>query len=281
MRPILITGSTGTLGRAFALGCEARGLPFELTSRAELDIADAGSVARALARYEPWLVVNAAGYVRVDDAEADADACRRENVLGPTLLARACAGDRVQLMSFSSDLVFDGRKQAAYEEHDQPSPLGVYGHTKYEAEQRILEAHDAALVVRTSAFFSPWDAHNFVTVTLRELAAGRSVRAAEDVTMSATYLPDLVHACLDLAIDGEHGIWHLANHGDTTWAELARSAATLAGHATDRITPVPSSELAWRARRPMFSALHSARTRMMPTLEDALGRYQHARREHP
>jgi dTDP-4-dehydrorhamnose reductase len=279
MRPILITGSTGTLGRAFARGCDERGLAFELTARTQLDIADPDSVARALAHHEPWLVINTAGYVRVDDAETDEATCRRENVLGPTVLARACARDRVPLVSFSSDLVFDGRKQAAYDERDRPSPLGVYGRTKYEAEQQILDAHDAALVVRTSGFFGPWDAYNFVTVTLRELAAGASVRAAADVTMSATYIPDLVHACLDLAIDGDRGVWHLANLGETTWAELARSAAALAGHEVDRIVPVPSSELAWRAPRPAFSALHSARALLMPTLADALGRFQQARRE--
>lgn len=279
MRPILITGASGTLGRAFGTLCVERGLAYELTSRSQLDITQADSVARALDRYEPWLVVNTAGYVRVDEAEHDHERCHRENVLGPQVLASACARRRVQLLSFSSDLVFDGRKQAPYEEHDTPAPLGVYGRTKYEAEQRVLDAHGTALVVRTSAFFGPWDEHNFVTLTLRELAAGRSVRAASDATVSPTYVPDLVHASLDLAIDAEHGLWHLANQGATTWAELARSAASVAGLGADRITAVPSTALAWRAPRPPFSALRSARAVLLPRLEDALRRYHHARRQ--
>ncbi|HJX26813.1 MAG TPA: SDR family oxidoreductase, partial [Thermoanaerobaculia bacterium] len=189
----------------------------------------------------------------------------------------ACARHEIPLVTFSSDLVFDGRKQAPYEEHDTPSPLGVYGRSKLEAEERVLDAHPGSLVVRTSAFFGPWDEHNFVTLTLRALAEGREVRAADDTIISPTYVPDLVHACLDLAIDGEHGLWHLANQGTTTWAELARKAAWLAGHAPDRITPVPSSELGWRAPRPPFSALGSARGLLMPSLDDALLRYRETR----
>jgi dTDP-4-dehydrorhamnose reductase len=277
MLPILITGATGTLGRAFEKLCAERGLASRLTRRDELDIADPDSVSAALDRHQPWLLVNTAGYVRVDDAEQDRERCRRENAAGPATLARACARHEVSLLTFSSDLVFDGRKQAPYDEHDTPSPLCAYGRSKLEAEERVLDAHPESLVVRTSAFFGPWDEHNFVTLTLRELAAGREVRAADDTIVSPTYVPDLVHACLDLAIDGEQGLWHLANQGTTTWAGLARNAARLAGHAPSRITPVPSSELAWRAPRPPFSALGSARGRLLPSLDDALLRYHGAR----
>lgn len=273
MRPILITGATGTLGGAFQRLCAQRGLPCVVTRRDELDIADRDSVAAGLQRVQPWLVVNTAGYVRIDEAERDPERCRRENALGPETLARACARGGVRLISFSSDLVFDGDTQVPYEEHDRPAPLGVYGRTKHEAEQRVLDADPAALIVRTSALFGPWDEHNFVTGVLRDLAAGREVRAAEDTQVSPTYVPDLVHACLDLAIDEERGIWHLANRCVISWADLARSAAALAGHPAERIVAVPGEALAWRAPRPRFSALGSARGALLPGLEDALHRY--------
>jgi dTDP-4-dehydrorhamnose reductase len=281
MQPILITGATGTLGRAFARLCGERYLAHHVTSRAELDIADPGSVAAAIDRFEPWLVVNAAGYVRVDDAEHDQDRCHRDNALGPETLARACARDGIALVTFSSDLVFDGQKAEPYEEDDAPAPLGVYGRTKREGEARVLDAHPASLVVRTSAFFGPWDDHNFVTHTLRELAAGREVRAANDTIVSPTYLPDLVHASLDLAIDGERGLWHLANAGITTWADLACEAAQLAGHRVDRVVPVPRRALPWRAHRPLFSALGSARGVLLPAWSDGLRRYHEARMQEP
>lgn len=227
----------------------------------------------ALDRHEPWLVVNTAGYVRVDDAEQDVERCLRENATGPATLARACARREVPLITFSSDLVFDGRKQAPYDEHDMPSPLGVYGRSKLEAEERVLEAHPEALVVRTSAFFGPWDEHNFVTLALRALSAGERFAAASDSSVSPTYVPDLVNACLDLLIDGERGLWHLSNRGAVSWAELARISARLRGLDETLIDDRPTSSLSLAAARPANSALASRRGALLPPLEDALARY--------
>lgn len=273
MRPIVITGGTGTLGSAFQRLCVERGLDVRVTRRDELDIANPESVRRALGKLRPWLLINTAGYVRVDDAEADHTRCHRENTLGPEILARACERDDVQLVSFSSDLVFDGDKASPYEEHDVAVPLGVYGRTKLEAEQRVLAACPSALVIRTSAFFGPWDRHNFVSHVLGELKDRREVHAAADVQVSPTYVPDLVHTTLDLAIDGERGLWHLANEGVTTWAAFGKLAAEIAGHDAGGVTAVPSASLGWTARRPRFSALTTARGAALPPLDDALRRY--------
>jgi dTDP-4-dehydrorhamnose reductase len=273
MKPIVITGAHGTLGQAFVRACEARSLACRPLGRGDLDITKVDAALRMLDRLEPWLVVNAAGYVRVDDAEGDAERCHRENAVGAAMLARSTAARSVQLVTFSSDLVFDGRRTTPYHEDDVPAPLGVYGRSKYEAEQQTLEAHPRALVVRTSAFFGPWDAHNFVTTALRTLASGAELRAACDATISPTYVPDLVEACLDLSIDGERGLWHLANLGATSWAELARTAARLAGYDENRVVPVEGRALGWRAPRPAYSALGSTRGAMLPSLAHALQRY--------
>lgn len=272
-RPLLVTGATGTLGRAVARLCAARGLPYRLLSRRELDIADDRSVREAFVALRPWAVVNAAGYVRVDDAETRALRCRRENVVGPTLLARECSRRGVPLVTFSSDLVFDGTKMSPYLESDRTSPLNVYGETKVEAETRVLETFADALVIRTSAFFGPWDDSNFVHVALRELAAGRPFSAAVDAVVSPTYVPDLVDAALDLLIDGERGIWHLANHGESTWADLARRAAATAGIDDSTLVPLPAAALASPARRPRYTALASERGAVLASLDDALGRF--------
>lgn len=272
-RPLLIAGATGTLGRSFARLCEIRGLSYRLLARRELDIADPLSVERAIGEYEPWAIVNAAGYVRVDDAEREPALCRRENTDGPARLAAACAAQDISLLSFSSDLVFDGTKPGPYVEDDATAPLNVYGQSKAEAETRILEAHPSALVIRTSAFFSPWDEYNFVTLALRTLSAGRAFTAASDATVSPTYVPDLVHASLDLLIDGERGIWHLANDGAVTWAELAVSVAELAGLDSSLVEARPTRSLGLAAPRPLQTVLTSQRGRLLPSLEDALSRY--------
>jgi dTDP-4-dehydrorhamnose reductase len=272
-RPLLITGATGTLGRAFARLCEMRGLSFRLLTRRELDIADQVSVERALSEYEPWAIVNAAGYVRVDEAEREVALCQRENRDGPVVLAALCAATGVALLSFSSDLVFDGTKQSPYVESDATAPLNVYGRSKTEAEALVLEAHPSALVVRTSAFFGPWDEFNFVTVALETLFAGRAFVAADDAIVSPTYVPDLVHASLDLLIDGERGLWHLANEGATTWAALAGSVAGQAGLDASLVDARPTKSMGLAATRPAYSVLTSERGHLLPSLEDALARY--------
>ena len=114
MRPLLITGATGTLGRAFAPLCDLRGLPYHLTTRGELDIAVMDSVTAALDDLHPWAVVNTSGYVRVDEAEREPERCRRENTERPATLAIACAARHIALLTFSSDLVFDGLRRAPY-----------------------------------------------------------------------------------------------------------------------------------------------------------------------
>jgi dTDP-4-dehydrorhamnose reductase len=276
-RPLIINGATGTLGRAFARLCQQRGLAYRLLTRAEMDIADPQSVELALAEFEPWAVVNTAGYVRVDDAEREPEKCFRENGEGAATLAAACARRGAALLTFSSDLVFDGTKGSPYVESDEVSPLNVYGRSKAEAERRVLAESPSALVLRTSAFFGPWDEHNFITVALRTLAEGRKFVAADDAFVSPTYVPDLVGASLDLLIDGERGIWHLANEGAITWAELARRAAQLAGLDPQLVEARSTVFLQLSAPRPLYSVLGSERGQLLPTLEDALERYLNER----
>jgi dTDP-4-dehydrorhamnose reductase len=107
-QPILITGATGTLGRAFARICERRNLACHVLTRQEMDIADPASVEAAIVRYKPWAIINAGGYVRVDDAEDDIRALHARERHGPTVLALAAIRHAVRFLTFSSDLVFDG-----------------------------------------------------------------------------------------------------------------------------------------------------------------------------
>ena len=276
-RCLVITGATGTLGQAFARLCEKRGFAYQLLTRKQLDIADQASVAAALDQYEPWAIINAAGYVRVDDAEAEAERCLRENATGPECLAKECAERKVSLVTFSSDLVFDGLKMQHYIENDQPAPLNVYGRSKAEAEARVLDRFPEALVIRTSAFFGPWDSFNFVHAVLVSLARGRPFVAADDLTISPTYVPDLVNATLDLLVDGEDGIWHLANSGGVTWAGFARMVAEKAGYDPKRVHSRPSRLLDFKASRPAFTAMSSQRANLMPSFGEGLDRYFEAR----
>lgn len=273
-KPLLaIIGATGTLGNAFARLCQRRGIPYRLLSRQEVDITDASSVEATLSELNPWAVINTAGYVRVDDAERFPEECYRVNTEGPAILARACDHHSIALLTFSSDLVFDGTRTTPYKENSTVAPLNVYGRSKAQAEVRVLESLPSSLIVRTSAFFGPWDEYNFVTIALRELAAGQNFPAAADAIVSPTYVPDLVHASLDLLIDGECGVWHIANPSEIAWAQLARLAAEMAGVKTGRVEACSLQDLNLTAKRPVYSVLGSDRAVLLPPLETALARY--------
>lgn len=277
--PLLIIGKKGTLGQAFARACKEREIPYLLLSRQDCDIADKTSIEQAITRFRPWAIINCAGYVRVDDAEEECDRCLRENLHGPMQLAKATTDHGIKLVTFSSDLVFDGSKRFPYIESDAVNPLNMYGRSKADAEMQVLQLNEDALVIRTSAFFGPWDRFNFNHWVETSLMNGQSITVAKDIYVSPTYVPDLVHTALDLLIDGENGIWHLANEGAVTWAELAHTVAR--HHQLDRglIISKPAAELKMRAARPLYSVLSSEKTGIMPALDNALGRYFEARKK--
>ena len=270
-QPVLILGATGTLGRALARGCAHRALSHVLTDRAGLSLDDPGSIAAALDRHQPWAVVNAAGWVRVDEAESDPEGCLRANKLGAIALGSACRERGIPLVTFSSDLVFDGAMDRPYEEGDPTRPLNVYGRSKAEAEEALL-AMGGNLVIRTAAFFSPHDPHNFAAKVIETLRRGEVVTAPDDQVVSPTYVPDLVDATLDLLIDGETGIWHLANAGGLSWRDFGRAVAARAGLDDALVRGVATRELGLPAARPRWSVLGSARGIILPSLEDALDR---------
>lgn len=271
-QPLLIVGATGTLGKAFARACEWRGVDYRLTSRAELSLDDDDSINRALDEIRPWAVVNTAGWVRVDDAETQRDACMAANAAGALRLARACDARGLPNVGFSSDLVFDGRTGRPYVETDATGPVNVYGASKVAAEEGLLRL-ETALVVRTAAFFSPYDPYNFAAHVLRTLTSADELVAAQDLVISPTYVPDLVDATLDLLIDGERGLRHLANDGVVSWAEFAREIARAAGRDPDLVRGAPAASFGWPARRPEYAALGTRHAPVMPSLESALARY--------
>lgn len=271
-RPLLIVGG-GTLAGAVARLCVVRGLPHVRLDRRELDAADPAAVAAALARLRPWAVVNGAGCARVDRAETQPEPCRRANLLAAAVLADAAAGAELPFLTLSSHLVFDGRSAAPYDESAATAPLGVYGAVKRQAEETVLRLHPAALVVRSGPLFGPWDRRNACARAIRAAETGSATTAAADVTVSPTYLPDLVNVALDLLIDGEGGLWHLATPGAVTWADFLAEAVRGAGLDASAVRPAPAAEIGWTAPRPAFSALASVRGAGLPGLENALGRF--------
>jgi dTDP-4-dehydrorhamnose reductase len=128
-------------------------------------------------------------------------------------------------------------------------------------------------MIRTSAFFGPWDQYNFVTVALNALRTTGHFVAMNDAWISPTYVPDLVNTTLDLLIDGEQGLWHLANDGDLTWADFARRAAAKAGFDAETIEGRPTASFSLPATRPLYCVLKSSRGALMRSVDAALDAY--------
>jgi dTDP-4-dehydrorhamnose reductase len=270
--PLLVLGATGTLGQAFARACAARGICYRLAGRATIDLERPEALGDALDAIRPWAVVNAAGWVRVDAAEAAEAACHRVNATGAIALARACAARGIGCLGFSSDLVFDGAAARPYVESDPVGPLGACGRSKAALEAGCVGL-SGVLVARTAALFSPLDRCNVAAAVVDALAAGRRFAAADDHIVTPTYVPDLVDRALDLLIDGATGIWHLSGGEALSWAAFAVRVADACGLDARLIDAVPGRTLGWRAPRPANAALASERGGLPPSLDDALRRF--------
>jgi dTDP-4-dehydrorhamnose reductase len=273
IRPVLIVGESGTLGQAFAGACRLRDIAFVLCGRDTFDLRDAAAMATVLDMVRPWAVINCAGWVRVDEAEHHAQECHAANFVGNVNLAAACRQRDIHYTCFSSDLVFDGRSRAPYVESDATAPLSVYGASKAMADDVLRRADGRNLIVRTASFFSPFDRHNFAVHVVAALKSGRRFRAAADCVTSPTYVPDLVRATLDLVIDDERGLWHLANDGALTWAGFAHAIGSALDLPVDLIEARPVQDMGWIAPRPAHAPMSSERGMIMPTLDSAIGRF--------
>jgi dTDP-4-dehydrorhamnose reductase len=271
--PLLIFGKNGTLAQGFAKLCHRRRIPCIALSRHEANVSDPKAIAKVLDSVRPWAIINASGFVDVDGAETQRSLCRQVNIGGPTNLARECNRRGIKFVTFSSDLVFDGQKAMPYNEMDLPNALNYYGTTKIEAELQVSSICPDALIIRASGFFGPWDQFNFASSLVRSLSRGVPFIAASDITVSPTYVPDLVNASLDLLIDEEKDIWHVTNNGAVSWSDFGKCLAERGGFSAAQIHEKTIEEMNLTARRPKYSALQCNRHLVMPTLENAIDRY--------
>jgi len=267
-RPILVAGRSGQLSRSLAEDARARGVPLLAMGRPDLDLADAASIERAVARAAPRAVINAAAYTAVDRAEAEPARAFAVNRDGAARLAGAAARLGVPFIHVSSDYVFDGSKDSPYREDDPPAPLGVYGKSKLAGEDAVRNACPAGLILRTSWVYSRFG-HNFLTTMLRLAETGAAAQVVDDQHGAPTAAPDLARAMLNLiermtqtAAPDRARIYHLAARGETTWHGFA--AAIFAGwarrgHRVPTLRPIGTDQYPTAARRPRNSRLDCTR----------------------
>ena len=265
---VLVTGANGQLGQSFRwLAPEALvdGIKLIFTERAALDIADADAVARFLAACPVQAVVNAAAHTAVDRAESEPAAAARANALGPEVLAQACRARGIALLHVSTDYVFDGYKTELYTELDPTHPLGVYGRTKLEGEQRVQAADPDALILRTGWVFSQFG-HNFLKTMLKLGAERTSLAVVADQRGGPTYAPAIARALLRLLrqrFDGAPstgGIYHFGGFPQVSWCEFAQAIFAEAVRfgllmRAPEVRPITTAEYPTAAMRPRNARL--------------------------
>jgi dTDP-4-dehydrorhamnose reductase len=278
--PLLIAGANGMLGHALQIVCEQRGGSFLAPVESEFDITSVADVARVVAAFAALhpdgALINAAAFTNVERAEDDPDTAFRVNRTGARLLAAAAARGGLPFVHVSTDFVFDGTKDGAYTEDDEPNPLSVYGVSKLAGERVVLSADPRALIVRTAWVFGPYGV-NFPTKILKQAAGSIAVTVVNDEVGSPTYTLDLAAGILDLLDARARGVYHLAGSGSCTRDGMAREILRLAGLERVKVVPVPASTFPSKAARPANSVLDCSKAAAlgvaMPDWHDALARF--------
>jgi len=250
---ILITGANGQLAREFQESLKE--YDYELTSldRASLDISDPDSVKEAFSRYNPDTVLNCAAYNFVDKAEEDFDTAYKVNALGVRNLTFACKRNNALLVHYSSDYVFDGKKEDFYTEEDETGPINSYGKTKLLGENFLVEEADKFLLLRVSWVFGEGK-QNFLYKLVEWAKKNKVLKVVCDQISVPTYTRDIVNSTI-LAIEkGLRGVYHLTNSGYASRYEVAHYFLERLGM-DNLVLPVSSDYFPSPAKRPFFSAM--------------------------
>jgi dTDP-4-dehydrorhamnose reductase len=274
----LILGATGLLGKALVR--EWHGDDVLAMGSRDVDVRDATKVREIVGRARPDWIVLAAAYTDVDGCESHRELAFSVNQDGAVNVAEAAQQAGAKLIFLSSDYVFDGKKTSPYEVSDVRNPQSVYGHSKAEAEIKLLEILPHCCIARTSWVFGA-GGRCFPDTILRLAASRPALDVVNDQRGCPTYTVDLARAIIELCRKDASGIVHVTNAGDCSWFEFAQEIITGAGLATE-VRPVNSQQMARPAPRPAYSVLSATSLRRygieMPGWKDALGRYLQERK---
>ncbi len=267
---LLLLGGNGQVGRELRRSLAPLGELAVATREgdagdvaADLDVPE--SLVALIARIAPDVVVNAAAYTAVDQAETDREAAFRVNAEAPAALARACAERGALLVHYSTDYVFDGSATHPYREDDPTAPLGVYGESKLAGEVAIRDSGARHAILRTAWVYAA-HGRNFLRTMLRLAGERDELRVVADqigAPTPAAWIADATAAMLRRGIEGA-GTWHVVADGETSWHGFASTimrevvAAGLLARAPS-VLPIGTADYPTPARRPAYSVLDTGR----------------------
>lgn len=260
---LLVVGARGQLGTDLVAAARAAGIPVLGVGSRELDVTDQEAVQRTLGYVAAGaaeagrraVVINAAAYTAVDNAESDQDAAFAVNADGPANLAVTAERLGLRLIHLSTDYVFPGDGTEPYRPADPTGPRSTYGASKLAGEQRVLQACPDALVVRTAWVWGATGG-NFVNTIARLAATRPTLTVVDDQRGTPSYTVDLAAGLLELAGSTVPGrVLHLTNAGETTWFGFARAILEELGEDPERVQPTTTAEFPRPAPRPAYSVL--------------------------
>ena len=263
MNQILVIGRRGQVASALAAFDWGAGIAVACRGRDELDLRDPAALRDRVIRMRPDLLINAAAYTAVDDAESEPEAAFALNRDGPAALAEAAAEIGAPLIHLSSDYVFDGLKAGAYVETDAVNPVSVYGASKEAGERALRERVKRHVILRSSWIYAA-RGRNFLTTMLRLAREGREIRVVDDQKGSPTAAAEVARVVAAIArrlLDGgaDYGTFHFCAEGVTSWHGFAAAIFELAGLKTVRLAAITTAAFGAPARRPANSALDCGR----------------------
>ena len=253
----LITGANGQLGKCLQKTLTVQGIDFVALSRTDLDISDKTLLKESIDSIKPEVVINAAAYTNVEEAEIDSDQAFRINQLGAANVAIACKSVGARLVHFSTDYVFAGNGISPWQVNDLTGPLSVYGKSKLAGEIEILKEYsENSLIIRTAWLYSPYGKNFYKTILTKALNGDESIRVVSDQEGQPTSALDLAELTIKAIVkDVAPGIFHGTNSGSCSWFEFAQYIFEIAGHDRDRVNPVSSSDFPTKVQRPSYSVL--------------------------
>jgi dTDP-4-dehydrorhamnose reductase len=262
---IVTVGARGQVARALVEYGSRNAVRVTAMGRPNFDLTKPDIMHSVLRTASADVIVNAAAYTAVDDAERNQDIAYDVNARGPTFLARCARDLDIPLIHLSTDYVFDGEKDEPYTEEDPISPFSQYGKTKAAGELGVLETISDYVILRTAWVFSPYGG-NFVATMLRLAQQQQSIRVVCDQYGCPTYALDLAAGIISVArslmnspSDARlRGVFHIAGRGHTNWAEVARAIFNYSrchNGPVAEVIPISTAEYGAAARRPKNSRL--------------------------
>ncbi|MES0857705.1 dTDP-4-dehydrorhamnose reductase [Geobacillus sp. G4] len=250
---IVVTGANGQLGQELVRQLQQTNFELYPFTKSDLDITNGNIVNEVITKIKPDIIINAAAYTKVDQAEVEEETAYLVNAFGQRNLAVAAEKVGAKICYISTDYVFDGNSTVPYREYDQTNPLGVYGKSKLVGEELTKSLCSRYFIVRTAWVYGEFG-QNFVKTMLRLAKEKEEIGVVNDQIGAPTYTVDLTRFIIELVQTEKFGIYHCTNSSSCSWYEFAK-AIFEESNISVKVNPITTEQFPRPAERPKYSVL--------------------------